>query len=143
MNTWIKIAKIAKVLDKYGFYREADVLDHMVKQAQYSGPQNTMIPLEIQMGIPFQDLEQEYQDVEQKRRTYNPRTREKPYELGDPTDEQEEQGSLTDMNADVGPSSGITRREMDNGAGYRGIDNLSLDTIQKDRNNKNFPTYSP
>jgi len=97
-NVWLRVAKVAEMLDRAGFYAEADELSRLlVRQAQVAGPQNLNIPLRDRVW----DGRQVIQDAEEtdRRRLKDPRLRTPDYIAlpgGDDTQEEKE-FSIFDM----------------------------------------------
>ena len=164
-----ELINIAQKLDNDGFYKQSDMVDDLVRTAQYAGPQNLNLPLETRV-IPFSEMAQEFEDVARKRREYYPRLQPKEREQDDPEDVEDiygpkgetEQRAVKDTDEDTifdinhddqnegasiysinGPSiGGITQRIYDpKGAGYMGIDHFTWEN--RDENKKGYPTYSP
>lgn len=133
--------KIAEALDEKGLYKESDVVTEIMSRLAYFGGLNNLnIPMKNRV-IPWGDMDKEFEEVDQWRQEF-PRYRTKDYKPDDASDIEDAKGSLTDMNAGVGPDSGISLFVDDpKSAGMEGLDKFKFDN--RDENGKGYPKYSP
>lgn len=144
MNTLIKLIKIAEELDNRKLFKLSDEITNVVNKcvyAQYSVPSGAYNEPMSTRVVSLKDIIQDLNDAEKNRMTQSPRLKGLEFEEGDPADEEDREESIFSING--GDVAGIAYRdESDLGAGTKGIDNLEADTLEKDKNNKGYPTYA-
>ena len=144
MKLSIRIAEIANQLDGKKLYKLADEATKVLERlAYFAGPQNTNLPMKSRV-VPMSEIEETLTDQDEKRKNF-PEYRMKEFEPNDPSDVEDAEGSLTDMNN--APVNGITMRMEDSQSmGYTDPSgsggDFDFDT-QRDYNNRGYPKFLP